>query len=112
LTNIPVVFFLPTIYGQAVGWIAGTIASSVNFWWLSHNVMNVLGREANDSKLASYKFFYFRYLFLAIYSVLIVVTLKPDILAYGLGLVSVQLAIYGNYLYELVNGTENKRDAE
>lgn len=78
------------------------MASSANFYWLSKNVESIAGREPESSKLASYKLFYLRFLFLALYSVVIVIALRPDIVMFGLGLISVQLAIFGDHLYELI----------
>ena len=101
LTNIPAILFLPSVYDQAIGWITGTIASSLNFLWLSHSVKSIMGTEPNSSRLASYKRFNLRFIALAAYSVIVVLLLKPDILIYGAGLVSVQLTIYGHYIYEL-----------
>ncbi len=103
LTNIPAILFLPSMYSQAIGWITGTVASSLNFYWLSHNVNSSMSKEPHSSKLNSFKLFNFRFVALAVYSVIIVVLLKPDILVYGLALVSVQLTVYGYYIYELVN---------
>ena len=101
LTNIPALVFLPIRYDQAIGWIAGSVASILNFYWLSCNVTKIMKIEIAASKLKSYKLFYLRYLALAVYSVLVVILLKPDIVIYGIGLVSVQLSIYGYHLYEL-----------
>lgn len=100
LTNIPVILFLPSLYSQAIGWIAGTLASCGNFYWLSKQVEGNIGVDPASSKLAGYKLFYLRFLSLAVYSVIAVLVLKPDIIVYGLGLVSVQLCILGYHLYQ------------
>jgi hypothetical protein len=97
LTIIVAIVFLPTRFSQAIGWIAGSIGSGINFYWLYHKVQRSISVNLQGASLNSFKGFYLRYLFLAIYSITVVVLLKPDIIIFGVGLVSVQIAIYLHY---------------
>jgi hypothetical protein len=101
LTNIPVILIMPFRFDQAIGWVAGAIASGANFFWLSIIVSQNMNYGQTGSGLRVYKRFYFRYLVLTIYSIVVVVLLKPDIVVFGLGLVSVQISIYLYHIYSL-----------
>ncbi len=102
LTNIPALMFLPTRFPIASGWFLGTVGSALNFYWLSVNVQNNINVEANKSRLKSFKGFYLRFLVLTAYAVGAVGLIKPDILSFGLGLLSAQIAIYGYYLFDVI----------
>ena len=108
LTNIPAILIVPVRLDQAIGWIAGTVGSGANFFLLYITVSRSMSQAGEEKGLKFYKGFYLRYLFLFIYAVLIVVILKPDILVFGLGLVSVQIVIYLYHLYEMYQ--QRKKD--
>ena len=102
LTIIVAIMFLPTRFGQAIGWIAGSVGSGVNFYWLYRRLKRSYSLSDSGATLQTYKGFYLRYLFLAIYAIIVVVLLKPDLLMFGIGLLSVQIAIYLHYFYGLL----------
>ncbi len=99
LTIIAAIMFLPTRFGQAIGWIAGSVGSGINFYWLYLKVQRSVSVNLQGASLRSYKGFYLRYLFLTLYAILIVILLKPDIIIFGVGLVSVQIVIYLHYFF-------------
>ncbi len=96
LTNIPAILTLPLFFREALGWILGSIASTINFIWLAHNVKISLDLQPTKSKLNAVKGTYLRLMFLLIYSVLILNFVKPDIISFGLSLLAVQMVIYLN----------------
>ena len=96
LTNILAVLTLPLFFREALGWILGSAASSVNFIWLAHNVKMSLDLQPTKSKLNAVKGTYLRLLFLLIYSALILNFIKPNIISFGLGLLAAQMVIYLN----------------
>ncbi|MBW6516658.1 MAG: ATP synthase subunit I [Candidatus Cloacimonetes bacterium] len=112
LTIIAAIMFLPTRFGQAIGWIAGSIGSGLNFYWLYLKVKRSIAVNLQGAQLQSFKGFYLRYLFLTIYSVLVVVLLKPDIIIFGLGLVSVQIVIYLHYFIGLLRTGQREKEDE
>ena len=96
LTNIPAILTLPLFFREALGWILGSIASTINFIWLAHNVKMSLDLQPTKSKLNAVKGTYLRLMFLLIYSVLILNFVKPNIVSFGLSLLAVQMVIYLN----------------
>ena len=96
LTNIPAALSLPLFFREALGWILGSVASAINFFWLAHNVKMSLGLQPTKSKLNAVKGTYLRLLFLLIYSVLILNFVKPNIISFGLSLLAAQMVIYLN----------------
>ncbi len=102
LTNIPAILTLPLLYRESLGWILGTLASAGNFYWLSYVVKSGLSENASASKLNALKGFYFRFLALVFYAVLVVKFIKQDIIIFGFGLFTVQIIIYVQAIYELV----------
>ena len=96
LTNIPAILTLPLFFREALGWILGSIASTINFIWLAHNVKMSLDLQPTKSKLNAVKGTYLRLMFLLIYSVLILNFVKPNIISFGLSLLAVQMVIYLN----------------
>ena len=96
LTNIPAALSLPLFFKEALGWILGSVASAINFFWLAHNVKIGLGLQPTKSKLNAVKGTYLRLLFLLIYSVLILNFVKPNIISFGLSLLAAQMVIYLN----------------
>ena len=110
LTIIAAVLFLPTRFGQATGWIAGSVGSGLNFYWLYRRIKRSIVVTDKGALLNSYKGFYLRFFFLALYSVVVVFLLRPDIIMFGIGLVSVQIVIYLHYFYSLLR--PEKKDIE
>ena len=102
LTNIPMILTLPMFFKHSLGWILGSLAATINFRWMAYNIENNFDTNSSKLKLKIVKNFYFRFLFLIVYSVLVVKFIKPDIIIFGLGLLSAQIAIYINAIYERV----------
>lgn len=100
LTNIPAVLSLPIFFSGSIGWILGSVASATYLIWLAHDVKKCLQAHIGKAKVAAMKGYFFRYLFLIVYSILVVLLVKPDILLYGFGLLSGQLAIYLHVFWE------------
>ncbi len=102
LTNLPNVIMMPIVYKLSIGWILGSIASTINFIWLFKQALRLNIYDEKQSMKQSFIGFSLRYLFLAVYSVLVLLLIKPNILMYGLGLFSAQLAIVINQGYEYI----------
>ncbi|MFO7897243.1 MAG: ATP synthase subunit I [Candidatus Cloacimonadales bacterium] len=93
-SNLP---FLVTAYWfwpEFLGWFLGSVASAGRLIWLEHDVRKTLDLSQKKAKIAGAKGYYFRFLALVIYSVLVVYFLQPNIIMFGMGLLSAQLAIY------------------
>ncbi len=102
LTNILAFLSLPLFFQQSIGWIAGSVASIVNFLWLAKNVKQSINSYASRAKLKSVKGSLLRYAFLIVFSLLIIYLVKPDIIFFGLGLLAAQIAIYLNEIFERI----------
>ena len=105
LTNIPAFLTLPLFFDHSLGWILGSIASLIRIIWLAHDVRNSIDFNINKSRLRAIKGYYFRFLFLLVYSVLIVLIIKPDIIFFGLGLLTSNFAIYFNQIIEAIRNS-------
>jgi len=102
LTLIPSFLILLANFRLSSAWILGSLASAANFWWMSSKLtVNEVSEEAK-AKTGAFKAFYIRYIFLTVYSVLVVILLNPDILVFGFGLLNAQISIYLNELYERI----------
>jgi len=97
LTNIPAALILPMFFKVGLGWILGSIASSINLFWLAYNVHGSLDLVPTKSRLSLVKGTYLRLLFLLVYSVLVLSFIKPNLVSFGFGLLAGQMVIY---LYE------------
>ena len=100
LTNIIAIFGLLKFFHSGIGWILGSFGSLVNFVWLAKNVkqsMNVYGSKA---KVKAVKGSIMRYMFLAVYSFVLLVFVKPNIVTFGFGLLAAQMAIYIDMIIE------------
>jgi len=100
LTNIPAVLTLLIVFKEGLGWILGSLASAVNFYWLALNVKASLELQPSKSKLKAVKGTYLRLIFLLIYSILVLSFIKPNLISFGLGLLAAQVVIYLNELAE------------
>lgn len=104
LMDIPAVVLLYYFPKQSLGWILGSIGSIGNMIWLAKSVKKNLMQPEKKAQIGSLKNFYFRYPALILYSVAIVYFLKPNIMIFGLGLLSGQIAIY---VYEIYQNTRD-----
>ena len=100
LTNIPAILILLLVFEEGLGWILGSFASAVNFYWLAFNVKASLELQPSKSKQKAVKGTYLRLIFLLIYSILVLSFVKPNLISFGLGLLSAQIVIYLNELAE------------
>jgi hypothetical protein len=100
LTNIPAILTLLIVFEEGLGWILGSLASAINFYWLAFNVKASLELQPSKSKLKAVKGTYLRLIFLLVYSVLILSFIKPNLISFGLGLLAAQMIIYLNELAE------------
>lgn len=100
ISNIPVIITAPWFLEQSLGWIFGSMASAGRLIWLYYDLKKTVYLAENKAKIAASKGYYLRFLALIIYSVLVVLFLKPDIIIFGLGLLSAQIAIYLNTIIE------------
>jgi len=100
---------LPLLLKEALSFILGSLASVVNFVWLAINIKRGLILGENKAKINAAKGSLLRYSFLILYSILILVLIKPDIIFFGLGLLMTQIAIYLNEAFKLL-GKKNKKD--
>lgn len=106
LTNILAALTLPLFFSVGAGWIFGSLGSGINFWWLAKNVEASLKLQPSKSKKTALKGTYFRFMFLLVYSVLILSLIKPNPISFGLGLLAAQMVIYIN---ELINGLKESK---
>ncbi|OPX28654.1 MAG: hypothetical protein B1H06_02825 [Candidatus Cloacimonas sp. 4484_143] len=100
LTNIPAILTLLIVFEEGLGWILGSLASAINFYWLAFNVKASLELQPSKSKLKAVKGTYLRLIFLLIYSILVLSFIKPNLISFGLGLLAAQVVIYLNELAE------------
>ena len=106
LTNIPAILSLLLFFKEGISWILGSFISAVNFWWMSRQAYKQFGLLQSQARAKSFKFFYFRYLALVVVVVLVALLLKPDLIIFGFGLLSAQIAIYINAAYEGIRNSK------
>jgi len=110
LTNIPAIIMLIPDFKNSIGWIMGSVASAVNFWFLAHKT-TALNPEAGRKSVAAImsKAFILRYAFLIVWSLFVMLYVRPNILAYCLGLFSAQFSLVIYHIYILLTtGTLGK----
>lgn len=100
LTNIPAFLSLLIFFSEAIGWILGSLGSAIYLVWLAQDVKKNLDVHSGKAKVQASKGYYIRFLFLIAYSSIVILLIKPDILLFGLGLLSGQLAIYLHVLWD------------
>ncbi len=94
LTNIPAILSLPWFFEQSISWIMGTIGSAGNFLWLAHNLKKRIGLLPTKSRVSAAKGSLIRYAALMIFALAIFFLIKPNIIIFGIGLLSAQIVIY------------------
>lgn len=94
LTNLPIIIIILPLFSISIGWVLGSIGSAINFYWMFRQVsqMNILDEKIN-AKNAGFGFLS-RFLFIICWSVAVILLIKPNIIAFGLGLLSAQYAIF------------------
>ena len=98
LTDVIAISILPLFFKDALGWILGSVGSAISFWWLAMNLAKNLDLFPSKTKIKTVKNSLLRYMFLMVYTLIIMGVVKPNIITFGLGLMSSQMAIY---LYEI-----------
>jgi len=106
LTNIIAILSLPWYFKQSISWILGTIASAGNFYWLAHNLKKQLGLLPTKSQVNAAKVSLIRYAALTIFALAVFFLVKPNIIIFGVGLLSAQIAIY---IVEIVRNLRNNK---
>jgi len=105
LTNLPLLIIMPVLLKQVIGWILGSIASAINFYWMYRQVNQMNCNNEKESMKNAFLGFNVRYLFLLVWSVVIILLIKPNIILYGVGLLSAQMAIIINTAYETIKNS-------
>jgi len=112
LTNIPAIIMLIANYRSGIGWIAGSLGSAVNFYFLSRNTMG-LGPFSGKSEIKSVsKNLMIRYLFLIVWSVIVILTFglhRDQVVIYGIALFTAQFAIYLHQAYQILTQGKLKK---
>jgi hypothetical protein len=82
--------------------MAGSLASAVSFWLKARLVFSLSPTESKDNVKRASKAFMLRYLFLIVWSVLIMTLVKPDLITYCMSLLSAQIAIVIHHIYTVI----------
>ena len=104
LLILPFIIVLFFRYKLALGFILGSIASIINFLIMTYNTYIALNYEVKiKSKIL--KAYVIRYLFLILYSIIVIKYLKVNIIFYGFGLLS---SIISLVIFEINDKLINK----
>ncbi|MEA1972937.1 MAG: ATP synthase subunit I [Candidatus Cloacimonadota bacterium] len=106
LTATPSIFLLQSDFKFGIGWLFGSFGSLINFIWMVIATASAIYQGEAKAKVGAIKGFYFRFMFLLVYSVLVVIFLKPNIIGFGVGLISAQICII---IYEIINYLKNSK---
>jgi hypothetical protein len=99
LTNIPAFIILISDFKSGIGWITGSFASGVNFYLMARRTLSLSDSYLGASVKGISKFYAIRYLLLIIWSVLVIMLLKPELIVYCLALLSAQFAVVVYQVY-------------
>ncbi|MDN5353614.1 MAG: hypothetical protein PWQ09_370 [Candidatus Cloacimonadota bacterium] len=102
LTNIPAILSLLMFFKEGISWILGSLISAANFWWMSQQTYKQFGLLQAQAKAKSLKSFYIRYLALIVCALAVAYFVKPNLIIFGVSLLSAQIAIYLNAAYETI----------
>ncbi|MCK9328693.1 MAG: hypothetical protein M0Q94_02335 [Candidatus Cloacimonetes bacterium] len=94
LTNLPALASMFVSFKSSIGWIAGSIASAFNFWIMAKNTFALKPDHGNINIKKISKIFLIRYLFLIVWSLFILIVVKPELIVYCFGLFTAQIAIF------------------
>jgi hypothetical protein len=100
VSNIPAIVICFIDFQNGIGWVAGSFASAVNFYLMAMNTMSLKGDGLSSNAIKVSKLFLLRYAFLIMWSIFIMLFLKPNLGLYCVALFSAQLAVilYQGYL--------------
>ncbi len=102
LTNVCFICMLPVIWKESLGWILGSLWSAGNFLWMYRIAKMHLSPDPGSTKLEIVKGFFFRYGVLLLYCVLVMTFIHPNLIFFGAGMLSAQIAIIINEAYSLL----------
>jgi len=106
LTNIPLVvsIFISNKAWVSFSYFFGSVASAGNFIWHSYVVRSALTMNENATKLKIVKGFYLRYAVFVLYAFIIAFVFKKqiDIIWFGFGLLSAQISIYLDTVWNII----------
>jgi len=100
LTNIPALIMLIPEFKSSIGWMTGSLASAVNFWFMAQKALQLSPENSHKANaIKTSKVFVFRYAFLIGWSAFVLVVIKPELIAFCLGLLAAQLAVVLYHVY-------------
>lgn len=95
--NLPSLFLVFVRFGVSAGFSLGSLGSVIYFFLTAHSTQKAL--DSTHLRKSLLKGAYLRNIFLVLYSITLVWQLPISIIAFGCGLLSVQIAIFA---YEIV----------
>ena len=108
-TNLPAIILLPVHFKTGIGWILGSFASAVNFWFMAMHTLSLDPVYAKANVANTTKKLLLRFLFLIVWSVLVLLFVKPELVTFCLGLLAAQIAIFMYHIYySIKNGKLGK----
>ncbi|MCB5249735.1 MAG: ATP synthase subunit I [Candidatus Cloacimonetes bacterium] len=105
LTNLPLLIIMPILFKDVIGWLLGSLASAINFYWLYRQTERFDPTDEKQSSKNAFVGFSIRFLFLIVWSLLTMIFLKPNVILYGVGLLNAQVAIYINTIYDTIKNS-------
>ena len=101
LTNLPAVLMLFTVPKSGIGWMAGSLASAVNFWFLALKVMHISPKTNTKTGAMNSvsKMFILRFVVLVAWAIFVMLVIKPDLISFCIGLLAAQFAIFIHHVY-------------
>ncbi len=94
LTDVLAAMTLSLFFNEALGYILGSIGSVIYFLLLARDTRKILDSVSGKAGVQAFKTFYLKYVFLIVYSVVIVKFIRLNILTFGIGLLSSQIVIF------------------
>ncbi|HPY95672.1 MAG TPA: ATP synthase subunit I [Candidatus Cloacimonadota bacterium] len=105
LTVLPLLIVMPLLFIDVIGWVLGSVASAINFYWLFRQTERFNPEDEKACSKNAFIGFNIRYLFLILWSIAVMLILKPNIFLYGVGLLNAQVAIFINTTYETIKNS-------
>ena len=99
LTCLPAVILSIVNFKSGIGWILGAFGSAVNFTLMALNTLGFNSEVGKVNVVKTVKSFAFRFLFLIVWSLLVLFLIKPELLSYCLGLLAAQIMIFFYQIY-------------
>ena len=101
LTNFPAVVMLFAVPKIALGWMTGSFASAVNFWFMALKVMQMSPNNNSKNRVlnSASKIFMLRFGLLTVWALFVMLVIKPELIVFCLGLLATQFAIVVHHVY-------------